>query len=114
MSAAQFQAGNLIVFADCNNHQSGGKVSEMSSLYPLTDKWQAFHWHVQRVDGHDIDALHLALHAAKLQSDRPSLIACDTIKGKGIPYMEHNNAWHKRTPNEAELALARSALEYTP
>ncbi len=111
MAAAHHKTGNLIVFADCNNHQSGGKVTELSSLYPVADKWQAFHWHVQRIDGHDIGAVRAAIAAAKAEGDRPSLIACDTVKGKGIPYMENNNAWHKRTPTAEEVALAREALE---
>lgn len=110
MAAAHHKAGKLIVFADCNNHQSGGKVSELSSLYPLEEKWQAFHWHVQTVDGHDINAVRAAIQAAKAETERPSLIACATVKGKGIPYMENNNAWHKRTPAQSEVEVARRAL----
>ncbi len=111
MAAAKQKAGNLIVFADCNNHQSGGKVSELSSLYPVQEKWDAFHWHTQRIDGHDMGALLAAIHAAHAEADRPSIILCDTVKGKGIPYMENNNAWHKRTPTTDEVELARAALE---
>jgi transketolase len=110
MSAAQYRAGNLIVFADCNNHQSGGKVSELSSLYPLGEKWSAFHWHVQSIDGHDPDAIRQAVQNAKAEKDRPSLIECKTVKGKNIPYMENNNAWHKRVPTAEELAIAGEAL----
>ncbi len=110
MSAAKHNAGNLIVFSDGNNNQSGGKVTELSSLYPLADKWSSFHWHVQSVDGHDIGALREAVAAAKAEKSRPSLIDCKTIKGKNIPYMENNNAWHKRTPTAEEVELARAAL----
>ncbi|MEA4969409.1 MAG: transketolase [Candidatus Pelethousia sp.] len=110
MAAAKRKAGNLIVFGDCNNNQSGGKVTELSSLYPVKDKWEAFHWHVQKVDGHDIDALRAAVLCAKAEVDRPSFIECTTVKGKGIPYMENNNAWHKRTPTAEEVELAREAL----
>lgn len=110
MAAAKHQAGNLIVFGDCNNNQSGGKVTELSSLYPVADKWNAFHWHVQTVDGHDIDALRAAVENAKAVSDKPSYIECRTVKGKNIPYMENNNAWHKKVPTVQEVELAREAL----
>lgn len=110
MAAAHHKAGNLIVFADCNNHQSGGKVTELSSLYPAAEKWEAFHWHVQIIDGHDIEAIRAAIAAARAVTDRPSYIECKTVKGKSIPYMENNNAWHKRTPTEQEVEIARQAL----
>ena len=110
MSAAQYRAGNLIVFADCNNHQSGGKVTELSSLYPAAEKWAAFHWHVQSIDGHDPNALRQAVRNAKAEKDRPSFIECKTVKGKNIPYMENNNAWHKRVPTAEEVTIAEKAL----
>lgn len=111
MAAAKQKAGNLIVFADCNNNQSGGKVTELSSLYPVADKWESFHWHVQKIDGHDAGAIKAAIANAKAEKDRPSLIECVTVKGKNIPYMEHNNAWHKRTPTPEEVEAAREALK---
>jgi transketolase len=110
MSAARYQMGNLIVFADCNNNQSGGKVTELSSLYPVAEKWEAFHWHVQKIDGHNVDEIREAIKNAKAETQRPSLIECKTIKGKNIPYMENNNAWHKRTPTAEEVAIAGEAL----
>ncbi|MBQ7778114.1 MAG: transketolase [Oscillibacter sp.] len=110
MAAAKHKVGNLIVFGDCNNNQSGGKVTDLSSLYPVADKWSAFHWHVQTIDGHDIDAIRNAIAEAKKVTDKPSYIECKTVKGKNIPYMEHNNAWHKRTPTAEEVEIAREAL----
>lgn len=110
MAAAKHQLGRLIVFGDQNNNQSGGKVTELSSLYPVGDKWSSFHWHVQHVDGHDIDALRTAIEHAKAVTDQPSYIDCTTTKGKGIPYMENNNAWHKRTPTAEEVEIARAVL----
>ena len=110
MAAAKYELGNLIVFADLNNHQSGGHVTDLSSLYPVPDKWQAFHWHVQSIDGHDIGAIQKAIAEAKKVTDKPSIICCKTIKGKNIPYMEDNNAWHKRTPTAEEVEIAREAL----
>ncbi len=110
MAAAHHKAGNLIAFGDCNGHQSGGKVSELSSLYPLEEKWAAFHWHVQSIDGHHIGAIRGAIQAAKEETTRPSMILMNTVKGRGIPFMEHNNAWHKRTPTAREVRVAEEAL----
>lgn len=111
MAAAWHKAGNLIVFGDCNNEQSGGRCTEMTSLYPVHEKWEAFHWHVQRIDGHNIKEIREAVRAAKAVKDRPSFIEMKTVKGKNIPYMEDNNAWHKRTPTAEEVETARKALE---
>lgn len=111
MAAAHHQAGNLIVFGDCNNEQSGGRCTEMTSLYPVHEKWEAFHWHVQQIDGHSISEIRAAIAAAKAVTDRPSFIEMKTIKGKNIPYMEDNNAWHKRTPTAEEVEIARKVLE---
>ena len=111
MAAAWHKAGNLIVFGDCNNEQSGGRCTEMTSLYPVYEKWEAFHWHVQRIDGHNIREIREAVRAAKEVKDRPSFIEMKTVKGKNIPYMEDNNAWHKRTPTAEEVETARKALE---
>jgi transketolase len=111
MAAAKYKLGRLIVFGDCNNNQSGGKVTDLSSLYPLEEKWRSFHWQVQIIDGHDIQQIKEAVSNAKKERDCPSFILCNTVKGKNIPYMEHNNAWHKRTPTAEEVELAREALK---
>ena len=110
MAAARHGAGNLIVFGDLNNHQSGGHVTELSSLYPVEDKWKAFHWHTQMIDGHDVEAIRAAILKAKAEKDRPSFIGCKTVKGKGVSYMEDNNAWHKRVPTAEEVETARKEL----
>lgn len=111
MAAPQQKAGNLIVFGDCNNEQSGGRCTELTSLYPVADKWESFHWHVQTIDGHDIGQIKEAIRRAKEVKDCPSFIEMKTIKGKNIPYMEDNNAWHKKTPTAEEVEIARRALE---
>jgi len=110
MAAAKHKAGNLIVLADCNNNQSGGKVTELSSLYPAYEKWNSFQWHVQIIDGHDVEAIKNAIANARAVKDRPSYIECRTVKGKNIPYMENNNAWHKRVPTAEEVEIERKSL----
>lgn len=111
MNAATHNLGRLIVFADCNNYQSGGHVTDLTSLYPVNTKWESFHWHVQQIDGHNIEALQKAIDAAQTETEKPSMIACTTIKGKNISFMENNNAWHKRVPTLEELEAARKELE---
>jgi transketolase len=65
---------------------------------------------VQKIDGHNVEEIREAIKNAKAETQRPSLIECKTIKGKNIPYMENNNAWHKRTPTAEEVAIAGEAL----
>ncbi|MCG8402469.1 MAG: transketolase [Firmicutes bacterium] len=110
MAASNFEVGNLIVFADCNHFQSGGTVEEISTLYPLLPKWQSFGWHTQEISGHDMVAIKEAIAHAKLVNDRPSIILCRTIKGKGIYYMENDNSWHKRVPTQEQMDIANQLL----
>ena len=111
MAAAKFNAGNLIVFADLNNHQSGGRVTDLSSLYPVADKWKAFHWHVQEIDGHDIAEILDALDQAKACKGKPTAIIANTIKGKGFPFAEGKAAYHNAALSEEEYKLARELVK---
>ena len=110
MAAAKYKLGRLIVFGDLNNNQSGGHCTDLTSLYPVEPKWESFHWHVQSIDGHDIEAIQNAISIAQQVEDKPSFIGMKTIKGKNISYMENNNQWHKRTPTEEEVRIARREL----
>jgi transketolase len=114
MVAGRYGAGNLIVMGDCNNQQSGGKVTDISMVHPLAPKLEQFGWHTQEIDGHDMGAILDALSKAKAERSRPSFIACKTIKGKGVPFMEGDNSWHKRTPTAEQTELARLALGVEP
>lgn len=102
------QSGNLVVFADCNGFQSGGRVDEISTLYPLLPKWRAFVWHCQEIAGHSMEPIVDTVDCAKENTKKPSFIGCKTIKG--IPFMEHDNSWHKRFPTEDELKKAIISL----
>jgi transketolase len=110
MAAAHYHAGRLIVFVDQNGQQSGGPVREVSGLYPVPPKWEAFGWHCQEIDGHDLRAILAAIERAQAETDRPSCIVARTVKGKGIPFMEADNSWHKRVPTEDELNEALAVL----
>jgi transketolase len=110
MAAAHYEAGRLIVFVDHNCMQSGGLVCDITMLDPILPKWQAFGWHCQEIDGHDMGQILTAVDNAKKEKFRPSMILANTVKGKGVPFIEGDNSWHKRTPTKEELALALEAL----
>lgn len=110
MAAGKYKAGRLIVFVDNNGIQSGGAVDEVSGLYPIRLKWEAFGWHCQEIDGHDFEQILDAVEKAKACTDRPSLIQAHTVKGKGVPFMVGDNSWHKRVPTAEEYREAMRAL----
>ena len=110
LSAAQ-KVHTLTAIIDFNKWQATGRSQEVMALDPLAQKWEAFGWHAQEIDGHDFDAIGTALTAARSETSRPSVIVAHTVKGKGISFMEDDNNWHYRTPNPEELAAALSELE---
>ena len=109
--AAGRRLDNLIVFVDRNGWQSGGTVEETVGRNNVAERFAAFGWHVQEISGHDIDAVRSAVAAAKAESGRPHVIVCDCVKGKGVSYMENDNAWHKGVPTDEQYATAKRELE---
>ena len=109
--ASHHKLGNLTATVDYNKIQSLKLVSETLGLEPFTDKWAAFGWHVQSVDGHDHDALKAAYAAARALPDQPSVVIANTVKGNGVSFMEHNVLWHYRTPQGEEYEAAVAELE---
>lgn len=110
MAAVHYKVGRLIVFVDHNGQQSGGPIREVSGLGAILPKWEAFGWHCQEIDGHDLRAICAAVERAQAEPERPSCILARTVKGKGIPFMEADNSWHKRVPTKDELERALAAL----
>ncbi|HHY71627.1 MAG TPA: transketolase [Thermoanaerobacterales bacterium] len=110
MAAKHYQTGNLIVFIDHNGIQSGGKIENVSGLYPIIPKWEAFGWHCQSIDGHNFAEILTAVSNAKAEKTRPSVILAHTVKGKGVSFMENNNSWHKGTPTEEQWQQAMAEL----
>ncbi len=109
MSAAHWQLGNLIAIVDVNNQQADGPSSQMLGFEPLADKWRAFGWWVVRVDGNDLDAVLTAFEAARALPDpMPRVILCDTLMGKGVPFLEAREKTHfiRIDPEEWDMALA--------
>lgn len=109
MAAAQFKLNNLIAFVDDNGMQIDGDTNSIISVAPLAEKWAAFGWNVQTVDGHDIEAIHNAIQQAKKVQDKPSMIVLKTVKGKGVPFIEAMGAANHSMPLSNEDRL--KALE---
>jgi transketolase len=100
---------NLCAVVDYNKLQSLGTVDETLRLEPFADKWRAFGWAVERVEGHDHAALKRAFSAAAA-AGRPACLIADTVKGRGVSFMEDQVLWHYRTPQGAEFAAAMREL----
>jgi transketolase len=114
MSAAHHKLSNLICIVDFNDQQADGKSTQMLTAEPVHDKWSAFGWHAQRVDGNDMGALVKAFDAARnLADDRPRVIICDTLMCKGVPFLEAREMAHfvRVEPDEWQKAL--DALDAT-
>jgi transketolase len=108
MSAAHHGLGNLICMVDINNQQADGPSSKMLGFEPLADKWASFGWHVQRVDGNHLPAVLRAFDTARtLPEPKPRVILCDTLMGKGIPFLEarEKNHFIRVDPPEWQQAL---------
>jgi len=101
MAAARYELDNLIVFVDRNGLQASGPVSDIMPIEPLAAKWQSFGWNVADIDGHDMRQILSAVAGAQSRRGRPSVILARTVKGKGVSYMEGDNAWHQRSPEVA-------------
>ncbi len=109
MFANQYKLDNIIAFVDCNGYQIDGAVSEVMDPNPVDEKFRAFGWFAQVIDGHDFDEIDRAVNLA-LDSDKPSVIICKTVKGKGVSYMENNYTWHGKAPKDDEYAIAEKEL----
>ncbi|NLV86393.1 MAG: transketolase [Clostridiales bacterium] len=110
MSAPKFGLSNLTAVVDYNKVQLDGTTDEIMPLGDLASKFSAFGWNVITCDGHDINALYDAFGSAKSYTVGPSVIIADTIKGKGVSFMEGKAAWHGKAIPDAELATAMKEL----
>jgi transketolase len=110
--ANQFEVGNLVAIIDRNRLQSFGDTEETISLEPFISKWESFGWNVSEVDGHDHEAMkEIISNIRKSVSSKPNVIIANTIKGKGISFMENQVVWHYRPPSDEQLAAALLELE---
>ena len=111
MSAGHFKLDNLIAFLDNNDLQIDGHVSDEMSVYPIREKFEAFGWNVIESDGHKVEELLEALEQARNFKDKPTLIWCKTVKGKGVSFMENQVGWHGGAINDEQYQTAMKELK---
>ena len=111
LAAPAKHADNLTAIVDYNHHQSSGSVEDIMPLHPLAKKWEDFGWRVFEIDGHNIPEIYSRLNLAKNYEGRPTCIIAHTIKGKGVSFIEHNNAWHAKLATDEEFEKAMAELQ---
>lgn len=102
MFASHYQLDNLVAIVDRNGLQISGSTEDVMGLEPFPDKWQAFGWHVVSIDGNDMEALVKVLESAPQAPGKPTLVIANTVKGKGVSFIENQPAWHHKVPTDAE------------
>ena len=110
MTSAHYKLDNLCLIIDNNNLQIDGKVSEVMNIYPIDEKFRSFGFEVINVDGHNISELISAFEQAKKTKGKPTAIIANTIKGKGVSFMENQAGWHGKAPNEEQYKQAMKEL----
>ncbi|MBQ2601947.1 MAG: transketolase [Oscillospiraceae bacterium] len=111
MAAAKWKLDNLCAFVDVNGLQIDGTTDEVMPLEPLDKKFEAFGWHVIKIDGHNLAEIKKALSEARGVKGQPTVILMKTVKGKGVSYMENAVGWHGKAPNDELYEIARAELE---
>jgi len=110
MVAAHYKLDKLTVIVDYNRVQLDGSNAEIMEIAPLADKWKAFGWKTQEIDGHEMRAILGAFREARQAEGQPTVIIAHTVKGKGVSFMEHRAEWHGRAPNAEEFQQAMGEL----
>jgi transketolase len=105
---------NLIAIVDNNKLQSDGVTETIVDIEPLAEKWHGFGWELRRIDGHDFRQIHTAFAESKSRNRRPKVIIADTVKGKGVSFMENVVTWHSGAPNPAQTEAAIKELAGEP
>ena len=111
MSAAKYRLGNLVAIVDCNGIQQTGATADIMPIEPLADKWRAFGWHVDEIDGHNVAEILTALDRTDGIHAQPAVILARTTKGKGVSFMENDYHWHGGAPDQKHFELALAELE---
>ena len=106
MAAAKWKVDNLTAILDRNHLQNDTCVDTEMPIEPVADKWRAFGWHVMEIDGHDMARVVDALETAKTVKGKPTIIIAETVKGKGVSFMENVAEWHGKAPCAEEAACA--------
>jgi transketolase len=110
MAAPHYRLDNLCALVDANALQIDGEVEKVMNVFPISDKFRAFGWHVLEIDGHDMQAIVEAFEKARTIKGKPTMIVATTVKGKGVPRFEHKASYHGVAPNDEELNEALMCL----
>lgn len=115
MAAANYNLDNLVLILDKNRLQIDGWTKDVMDINPIVDKYKAFKWHVEEVDGHDMEDIVRKLDFARNHNDTGSPVAliCHTTKGKGVSFMENEVGWHGKSPNREEMDKGLTELKLT-
>lgn len=106
MAAAHYKLDSLTAFVDYNGLQIDGPCTEVMSAVPIADKYLAFGWNVIEIDGHNFEEILEAIDKAKSVKEKPTMIICKTVKGKGVSFMENQVGWHGKAPSTEEFEKA--------
>lgn len=106
MAAAHYKLNNLTAFVDHNGLQIDGKCTDVMNSDPVGEKFKAFGWNVIEIDGHNFEQIINAIEQAKNVKDMPTVIVCETIKGKGVSFMENEAGWHGSAPTKEQCEQA--------
>jgi transketolase len=110
MEAAHYKLANLIAIVDCNGLQIDGRVADVMNIDPLEEKYKSFGWETVRVDGHDLEQIVEALSGNRIGIGKPLVILADTVKGKGVSFMENVAGWHGKAPSHEEMIRGLNEL----
>ena len=111
MSAAHYKLDNLVAFVDYNKLQIDGENEKVLGIKPLDKKFESFGWNVSVIDGHNFEEIKSSLENARNTKGKPTAIIANTIKGKGVSFMENNAGWHGSAPSKEQRDLAIAELE---
>jgi transketolase len=111
MFAGHRKLDNMVFIVDNNNLQIDGTVEDVCSPYPIDEKFKAFNFHVVTINGHDFDQIRRALNEAKETKGMPTAIVMNTVKGKGVSFMENKVNWHGAAPNDEQYKVAMEDLK---
>ena len=111
MASAKYKLDNLCVIVDNNNLQIDGTIDEVMSSKPIDKKFESFGFQIIKINGHDIDEIIKAFEVARDIKEKPTCIIAETIKGKGVSFMENKTEWHGKAPSEEEYKIAMEELK---
>lgn len=111
MFAAHYKLDNLCVIVDNNGLQIDGPVADVMSPYPIDGKFRSFGFHVEVIDGNDLEQIEKAMKIARATKGQPTAIIMKTTKGKGVSYMENQVSWHGKAPNDEEYEIGMNELK---